>query len=115
MYIDILRRLRDAVRRKCPEEWKYNIWFLFHDNAAAHRSVLVKDCLVKNNVTTPEHPPHSPDLVPADLYLSVRLKSALKGRSFCDATDFINSTREEMERVIHNGFLESFQHLYCRW
>ena len=41
MYIAILRRLRDAVRRKCPEKWRTNGWFLLHDNAAAHRSVLI--------------------------------------------------------------------------
>jgi hypothetical protein len=28
-----------------------------HDNTAVHRSVLVKDVLAENNVTTLEHPP----------------------------------------------------------
>jgi len=28
MHIDILRRLRDAVRRKRPEIWRTNMWFL---------------------------------------------------------------------------------------
>ena len=36
-----------------------NGWFLFHDNALAHQSVLVKDFLAKNNVTALEHPPLS--------------------------------------------------------
>jgi len=27
MYIDILRRLRESVRRKRPEKWKTNGWF----------------------------------------------------------------------------------------
>jgi len=35
-YIDILRRLMDAVRRKCPEKWGTNSWFLLHDYAPAH-------------------------------------------------------------------------------
>jgi len=69
MYIDILRRLRDAVRRKCPPKLRINSWFLFHDNAPAHRSILVKDFVAKNNVTTLEHPPYSPDLEPSDFYL----------------------------------------------
>jgi transposase len=30
--------------------------------------VLVKDFLAKNNVTTLEHPPYSPDFSPADFY-----------------------------------------------
>jgi hypothetical protein len=43
MYTDILRRLGDAVRRKRPEKLRSNSLFLLHDNAPAHRSVLVKD------------------------------------------------------------------------
>jgi hypothetical protein len=36
MYIDIFRLLRDAVRKKRPEKWRYNFLFLLHDNAATH-------------------------------------------------------------------------------
>jgi hypothetical protein len=42
----------DAVRRKHPEKWRTNGWFLLHDNALAHQSILVKDFLANNNVTT---------------------------------------------------------------
>jgi hypothetical protein len=43
MYIDILRRLRDTVRRKHPEKLRTDNWFLPHDNAPAYRPILVKD------------------------------------------------------------------------
>jgi len=102
-------------RKETSRKMEIQHLFLFHDNAAAHRSVLVKDCLEKSNVTTLELPPHSPDLVTAHFYLSHRLKSALKGRSFCESTDFINNAREDLKRVSHNGFQESFQHFYGRW
>ena len=69
MYIGILRRLRYAVRRKSPKNGKPNSWFLLHDSTSAHGSVLVKEILAKNNVTTLEHPPHSPDLDPGDFYI----------------------------------------------
>jgi len=69
MYIDIFRRPRDAVRKKRPEKLRTNSWFLLHDNAPAHLSVLVKDFLTKKNVTTLDHPPYSPGLAAADLYL----------------------------------------------
>ena len=36
MYIDILRRLRHALRKKRPEKWRTNSRFLLHDNAPAH-------------------------------------------------------------------------------
>ena len=68
MYIAILQRLRDTVRRKCPEKGK-NGWFLLHDNAPAHRSVLINDFVETNNVRTLEHPPYSPDMAAADFYL----------------------------------------------
>jgi transposase len=58
-----------------------------------------------------EHPPYSPDLVPADFYLFSQLKSALKWRRFCDATEVTNAT-EELKRFLQNGFHECLQHLY---
>jgi hypothetical protein len=58
MYIDILLRLRDAVRMKRTEKWSTSSWFLLYDNAPAHRSVFVKDFLA-NNVATLERPPYS--------------------------------------------------------
>ena len=60
MYIDILRRLRAAIRRERLEKWRTSSWFLLHDNAPAHRSVLVDDILAKNNVAELEHPLYSP-------------------------------------------------------
>jgi len=61
MYIDILRRLRNADRRECITNS-----FLLHDSAPAHRQAFVKDVLAKKNMTTLPHPPYSPDLVVED-------------------------------------------------
>jgi hypothetical protein len=38
MCTDILRPLREAVRRKRHEKCRTNSWFLLHDNAPTHRS-----------------------------------------------------------------------------
>jgi hypothetical protein len=110
MYTDILRRLRDAARRKPPEKRRTNSWFLLHENAPAHRSVLVKDFLANNNVTTLEHTQHSPDLIPADLYQFPRFKSTMMGRRFCDVTDIIKNEAEELKRFSQTGFQERMQH-----
>ena len=77
MYIDIIRRCGDAIRRKSPPKWRTSNRFLFHDNAPAHRSVLVKDFFAKNNVTTLENRPYSLDLVAANFDLFPPLKSEL--------------------------------------
>jgi len=52
IYTDISCHLMDAVRRKHPEKWRTNSWFLLHDNALAYQSVLVKDFLANKNFTT---------------------------------------------------------------
>jgi len=82
MYVDILRYLRDPVRRKCLEKWRTNCWFLLDNNAPAHWLVLVRDFLSKNNITTLEHSLYLADLAPADFCLFSRLKSVLKGWCF---------------------------------
>jgi transposase len=110
MCIDILRRLSDAVRRKRHAKWRTSSWFLLHDNAPAHRSVLVKDFLAKKQRDNTAASPYSPDLAPADLCLFPGLKSALKGQRLCDTTDFIKNVTEELKRLSQNGFQEYFQH-----
>ena len=115
MYIYFLRRLRDAVRKKRPEKWGTNSWFLHRDNAPEHRSVLIKDFVAKNNVKTLKHPPYSPDLSPDGFYLFPELKSAFKGQFICDATDIIKNAMEELKRLSKNGFHECFYQPYSRW
>ena len=64
-YIQIASRLKGVVRRKRSEKCITDIWFLLDENDPAHRSVLIKDFLPKNNVTTLEHLPCT-DMAPAD-------------------------------------------------
>jgi hypothetical protein len=52
-----------------PKKMEKQQLFLLHDNAPAHRSILVKDFLAKNSVTTLDHLPNNPDLGPATFYL----------------------------------------------
>ena len=39
---EVLRRLRESVRRKRVEKWRDGDWILHHDNAPAHTSHLVQ-------------------------------------------------------------------------
>ena len=114
MYIDVLHRLRDAVRRERHEKWRISSWFPRLNNAPALRSVLVKDFVAKNNVTTLEHPPFSSGPTPVYFYLFSQLKSALKKRHFCDDPDIITNAAEELKRLLQNGFQECFQNLYSQ-
>ena len=51
MCTGILRRHRGEIRKKRPEKWRTNYWFFLHENAPAHRTVLVETFLAKNSVT----------------------------------------------------------------
>ena len=67
-YLEIIRRLREAIRQKRTELWKNQSWILHHDNAPAHKSILVSEFLAKNITLIMPQPSYSPDLAPADFY-----------------------------------------------
>ena len=67
-YVEVLKRLRENVRRKRPDQWRNNTWLLHHDNAATHAALLTRRFLTDNMTVVP-HPPYSPDLEPSDLFL----------------------------------------------
>ena len=81
-YLEVMHRLREAVRKKRPDAWWENRWMLQHDNAPSHSSFLVRDFLDKHATTVLPQPPYSPDFAPADFFLFPKLKSTLKGRRF---------------------------------
>ena len=78
--IAILRHLRDAVKRKRHNLWQRQNWVLHHDNAPAHRSLLVSEFLA---IPVFPQPSYSPDLAPADLYLLSKAKFVLKCSGLC--------------------------------
>jgi len=55
-YLEVLKRLRDAVRRKRPELWRSGERLLHHDNAPAHTALSVRQFLTKNGMTTASQP-----------------------------------------------------------
>ncbi|KAJ4444572.1 hypothetical protein ANN_06367 [Periplaneta americana] len=67
-YVAILRGFRDAVRRRRPNLWQGQNWVLHHNNAPAHRSLLVSEFLAQHKIPVLPQPPYSPDLAPADFY-----------------------------------------------
>jgi len=73
-YLQVMKRLREAVRRKRPGFWKGNKWLLHHVNAPVHSSLLICDFLTKNETILVPQPLCSPDL------LFTKQKSLLKGQ-----------------------------------
>ena len=73
-HIIVLKRLRENVRRKQPDQWWNNTWLLHHDNAPAHAALLTRWFLTDNNMTVVPHPSYLPDLAPSDFFLFPELK-----------------------------------------
>jgi transposase len=44
------------------------LWFLQHDNAPAHASLLIRDFLANTNTTVFPQPLYSPDMAPAHFF-----------------------------------------------
>jgi hypothetical protein len=55
-YCEVLKRLREGIRRKRPDKWKKNNWFLNDDNAPAHTSLVVRQFLTSKNITVILYP-----------------------------------------------------------
>jgi len=113
-YVAVLKRLREAVRRKRPQLWTNQSWVLHH-NARAHSSFLVRNFLVENETTVVPQPSYSPNLAPVDFFLFPKLKSTLKGRRF-DTTDEIQkiSTTESFA-IPKEAFQKAFQSWQKSW
>jgi histone-lysine N-methyltransferase SETMAR len=77
LYNEIFGTLCEKIRKTLPNLWP-DKWFLRHGNALCHSSIVVREFLTKNKVTTLEHAPYSPDLEPCDFFLFPKIKIHLK-------------------------------------
>ena len=46
-YLEVMCRLREAIRQKRTELWNNQSWILQHDNTQAHLLMLVREFLAK--------------------------------------------------------------------
>jgi len=114
-HLNVLKRLREAVRRKRPEAWTNNTWMLHHDNAPAHASLLIREFLTKHETTVVPQPPYSPDLAPADFFLFPKLKSSPKGCRFQTVEEVEENSLRDLCAIPQNTFQDAFQNWKKRW
>jgi transposase len=107
-YLEILARLREAVRRRRPELWP-DAWILHHDNALAHDALAVREFLAKKSIMKLHHPPYSPDLAPCDFWIFPKLKTALKGHRFSDIADIKGHSMTILHSILEEEFQKCFE------
>ncbi len=68
VYLQTMRNLREKLRRRRPNVWRRQSFWLHHDGAPAHRADLVMNYLRATNTKVLPHPPYLPDLAPSDFF-----------------------------------------------
>jgi hypothetical protein len=101
-YQHLLKRLHEKVREKQPTLFANNQWILHHDSARAHMPLPVSEFLASKQITVLEHPTCSPELVPNNFLLFLKLKEILKGRNFDDIHDITNITMAALKAIPQN-------------
>ncbi|UYV63842.1 hypothetical protein LAZ67_2005793 [Cordylochernes scorpioides] len=108
MYLGILCRLREAIRKKRPEKWTNGDWILHHDNARPHTAHLVTSILAKNGTQILPQPSYFPDIAPNNFFLSPKLKAVLKGRHFDTRNDIIEKPLLALKRIPKEAYKNCF-------
>ena len=103
-YLKVMKRLREAVRRKRPEAWTNMTWMQHHDNAPVHASLLIREFLAKQDIIVVCKAPYSPDLAPADFFLFPKLNSTLKGRRFQKIEEIKENSLQDLCAIPQNTF-----------
>jgi hypothetical protein len=95
-YCNVLRRLREDIRRKRPELSCADNWLLHDNNVPSHRALITREFLAHKGIITLLHPPYSPDLAPCDFFLFPMMKMQLKDRRF----DRVEEIQRESQNVL---------------
>jgi transposase len=114
-YLEVIRHLRDAVRRKKPDLWASRNWQLHHDNAPAHSSHLIQSFLAKHGIPVVRQAPYSPGMAPCDIWLFPKLKRPLKGSRFDSREDIMRNATKELRSLPEAAFQKCFQQWKERW
>lgn len=114
LYVQVSKRLREAILRKCSTEWQGG-WSLHHDNALFHTSIVVQTWLAKNNILLFYQPPYSLDLAPLGFWLFPRIKMSLKSNCFDTIEDIKNNMISKLGKISKQDFHYCFQQCQEQW
>jgi hypothetical protein len=108
-YCDVVRRMRENVRRRRPELWPEQTWLLHHDNAPSYTSAFTQQFVAKHKMAVIPHPPYSPVLAPCELFLFPKMKLKLKGRRFDTIEEIQAESHRVLDTLTQKKFQEAFQ------
>ncbi len=114
LYFDILMRLREAIKKKCPRKLSRNV-FLIHDNVTPHMAGLITSLLADFWWDVFQHPAYSPDLALSDYHLFPALHRWLGGRRFNDDDAVNAAVHEYFAKLDRNFFANGISKLIMQY
>ncbi len=115
LYIAILRRVREAIRRKRPQLWRDQNFLIHQDNAPCHVSIQMAEYFHSVDQDLWPHPPYSPDLAPCDFWAFPALKKQLRGIHFEDLDDLQDMVRCHFRELPQEVYQDAFNTMALRY
>ncbi len=117
IYMDSLRMMREAVRRKRPQMWAQQNFLLLQDNASPHVSAPTLAFMFTINMAEKlwPHPQYSPDLSPCDYFAFPLLKSKIRGHRFDNLEDVKTTVKRTLRDISVADFQDCFDKLLVRY
>jgi len=106
---EVLRRLRENIRRKRPDRWRNNSWALHHYNARARASLVVRQFLASTNTTVILHPPYSLDLTPCNFFFPNPEDEIEAQRATFDSIEEIQTESQDVMTLTRNDYQQCFR------
>lgn len=101
------------------DEWlpkkKFKVPIILHDNARPHKSNLIKQHFIDENIRVWTHPPYSPDISPPDFNCFGELKRKLKENIYDDWSELEIQLESAILELNVKGLMKGIQKLPERW
>ena len=86
-----------------------NSRILHHDNAPPHNAIVIREHLAKNETTTIQQQPNSPDLAPYDFFLFGRLKKPLRGTRYSTRDEVMDKSKMALMAIPQTDYKKCFE------
>ncbi len=111
IYIEALRAMREAVRRKSLVLWHDKSFIHLQDNASPHTSLDALVYFHEVQMDLWSHPQYSPDLSPCDFWAFPHLKAEIRGHRFESLDDLEVAVKRTLRAIPLCDFQNCFDNL----
>ena len=86
-----------------------------HDNAPSHSSLIVAEFLAKHETKVIAQPPYSPDLIPCDFFLFLKLRYPLRGTRHQSIEAIKRNSLKELKAIPAEAYKKCMDNWINHW